>query len=1529
MADVGDLRVKLSLTSADFERSVANMNRTLKAMGQEIRGLQNRGKEWGSSIEGLKQKQDAYGRLLDGQRTKVQKLNEQYQRAKQEQGENAVATQRLAEQLNRANAEMNRTERELNEVTSALQQQEAELARSQTVWARFGEAAQQAGAKLKAIGQSMTSVGKTLSMSVTAPITALAVGATKAAIDFESAFAGVRKTVDTSEAGFAKLEKGILEMARTLPASASEIAGVAEAAGQLGIAEENILGFTRTIIDLGESTNLTLEQASSEFARFANITGMSQQDFDRLGSSIVALGNNMATTESEIMSMAMRLAAQGKQVGMSEAQIVALSGTLSSLGIEAEAGGTAMTTILKKIQTAVGEGGASLEGFAKAAGMSSAEFKAAFEKDAVGALDVFVKGLAKSGDEGKNLTTILADLGIKGVYESDTLLRLAGASDLLSDAVKTSSDAWTENSALSDEAAQRYETTASQLAMLKNKITEIGIAFGQVLIPMLMAVVDAITPMVEKFAEMDEKTRIVIIAIAGIAAAIGPALIVIGTLLSSIGTIVSALGAMSAAVASAGGAAAVLGTAITVMTGPIGLAIAAVAGLTAGAVALFKHFSSDAVEPTERFGESIEGLSEKTREAADAFYTMSDEVGQAVMDMSIRGIEMTGEMATGIQEKMNSMNEQILTGMQKRHDDQIALMQNHFLNSSALSDAEEELIIQKQQNRHNLERIEVETQQQRINEIMNVAREEKRALTQAEADEIQMIRERMNEQAVTVLTESEVEQKIILERLKQESGRLTAEQAAEVAKNSAKQRDEAIKAAEEQYDKTLAEIIRMRDETGDITAEQADKMIAEAEKAKLGTVKHAENMHSEVVTQAQQQATEHVDKVNWETGEVLTKWEVFKNNTSRKWQEIKADTSQKWKQMQTDILNKAKGIVTDASKKWEELKTTTSKKYEEVKNEMKKKMDEASKKVLEIVGKIPGKAGEKAVEMVKVGQDLVQGMIDGILEWGENAVEAITGVVDGVINKAKSLLKIKSPSRVFMQIGRWTSEGWAIGIEDSGNKVINAVSDIALTAKDIAEHYAKEEVQLVKATRETIAKLEKDTATEIAKIKQRSNEDVLKIQKAAWAKRRKTNEQENIKIRRIQEDAAAKILKLQETANKKKLDMQQKNAKDIITLNEKMNKDLLEETKRYIDDKKSLDEFSLIQEAAVWEQAIKLFDEGSKERVKAQQEYKKAVDAVNKEILSINQSYQQEMKKINDDLLKQENDLNKAYEDSLSKRQSTLQSFAGTFDAFQIEIKQSGFELLNNLQSQVDGFKKWQEEFEKLSNRNIDASLMEELSELGVKALPQLIALNQLTDEQLSQYSDLYQEKSQLAREQAEKELSGMREDTDKQILALRESAGKQLDKLQKEWDLKIKALTRSTAGELSSLQQIGVDAGQGLLNGLASMQGPLIDKANEIANTIKSTIQSALDIHSPSRTMRGFGVNIGEGLVLGMDDMLEKVKGAAQRLSVSVDSNFATPSQSQSYDYSRTFAPTVKVYTQNSGADAMDRTLRRLAFQF
>ena len=200
--------------------------------------------------------------------------------------------------------------------------------------------------------QAWDQVGGTLTGFGAASVGALGL-ATKAAMDWESSWAGVQKTVDGTAPQMAELEAGLRGLARELPSSHAEIAAVAEAAGQLGIETPNILGFTRTMIDMGEATNLSAEEAATSLARFMNVMGTSQGDVGRLGAAVVGLGNNFATTESEIVQMSQRLAGAGAQAGLTEGDVMGIATAMSSVGIEAEAGGSAMSQTMKRIWKAV------------------------------------------------------------------------------------------------------------------------------------------------------------------------------------------------------------------------------------------------------------------------------------------------------------------------------------------------------------------------------------------------------------------------------------------------------------------------------------------------------------------------------------------------------------------------------------------------------------------------------------------------------------------------------------------------------------------------------------------------------------------------------------------------------------------------------------------------------------------------------------------------------------------------------------------------------------------------------------------------------------------------------------------------------------------------------------------------------------------------------------------------------------------------------------------------------------------------
>lgn len=296
--------------------------------------------------------------------------------------------------------------------------------------------------------------------------------------EFETAFAGVKKTVEATEEEYAKLRQDILDMTREIPSAGTEIAGVMEVAGQLGVAKGSLTDFTETMINLGVSTTMSAEEAATALAKFSNIVQMDDygkdgiSNYERLGSVIVDLGNNMATTEADIISMATRLASYGEMAGLTEAQIMGVAAALSSVGVGQEAGGSSMGRVLMQMQQAVAESTGDLEVYAKTAGLTVSEFKELFRSDSAGALTSFIEGL---GSAGEGAYGILADLDLNTIRVRQSLLSLAGGGDLLREALGLAGDAWEENTALAIEAGKRYETTESQLQIMKNAFAELGI----------------------------------------------------------------------------------------------------------------------------------------------------------------------------------------------------------------------------------------------------------------------------------------------------------------------------------------------------------------------------------------------------------------------------------------------------------------------------------------------------------------------------------------------------------------------------------------------------------------------------------------------------------------------------------------------------------------------------------------------------------------------------------------------------------------------------------------------------------------------------------------------------------------------------------------------------------------------------------------------------------------------------------------------------------------------------------------------
>ncbi len=381
----------------------------------------------------------------------------------------------------------------------------------------------------------MTAAGASMTRAFTLPIALIGIGSVKAAADFESSFAGVRKTVNATEQQFSALAQGMRDLSKEIPVNVNELNRIGEAAGQLGIRTENILSFTRVIADLGVTTNLTAEQAGSALARIANITGLAQTDFDRLGSTIVALGNTSATTEAEILDFGLRIAGAGEIAGLTEAQILSIGAAMSSVGIQAEAGGTAVQKVLLGMTQSVAAADSRLEVFAQTAGMTAAQFSEAFERDAGGAFAAFVEGLGK---QGKAAFKTLEALNLQDQRLIRSFLSLAGAGDLVSRTMETGARAFEENTALAKEAEERYKTFASQMTKLVNQVRDAAITFGTALMPVIQDLTSKVlVPAIEKlsrfaefFADLPFPVRRAALAIAGIGIVVGPVLIFLGNL---------------------------------------------------------------------------------------------------------------------------------------------------------------------------------------------------------------------------------------------------------------------------------------------------------------------------------------------------------------------------------------------------------------------------------------------------------------------------------------------------------------------------------------------------------------------------------------------------------------------------------------------------------------------------------------------------------------------------------------------------------------------------------------------------------------------------------------------------------------------------------------------------------------------------------------------------------------------------------------------------------------------------------------
>lgn len=873
--------------------------------------------------------------------------------------------------------------------TAAAQTFEQEIKNLNT--GKFEEAGKQfetAGRNMQTTGKKIAGIGAGLTAGITVPLVAAGGASLNAAIDFESAFAGVRKTVDATESEFAILEEGIRSMAKRLPASAAEIAGVAEAAGQLGIEKDSILDFTETMINLGEATNLTADEAATSLAQFANVVQMPQDEFDKLGSSVVALGNTMATTEADIVSMGQRLAGTGAQVGLSEADIMALAASMSSVGIEAEAGGTAMSSTMTKIRNAVGAGGEDLAKFAEAAGMSADEFARSFEEDPITAINSFITGLGESGAAGENLNQKLEAMGITGIREVDTLLRLAGAGDILTDAVKTSSDAWEANTALTDEAAQRYATTQSQIDMMKNRLTDLGITIGGILLPIFQKMLDFITPIIEKFSNMSERSQTLIVVMAAIAAAVGPVVLAFGAIIAIIGSVIANFGILlqrfapiikSSTLLTRG--VGLIGRAFSLLLGPVGIAIGVLMALIPVFVKLYQE-NETFRNIVLMVWESIKSAITTAIEAIKPAFAALSEAFMALMPvieflaMAIGGALV---VAFGIAMSIFTAATALITPLINAF---LSLVQTVINVAAAIGSV--------------------------LMGDFSAALEYWNLAVESSINFFKSLWEGVVGFISTLVT-------TIIE--------FFYNLYMELVGNS-----------------IIPDMVRG---ILDWILNLKDTFIQYVTNLVTQVISFFTNLWTTAVSVIGSMVSTLKQKWSDLKADIIAKASEIYSNAKQKFEEMKEAISTAVRNAAQAVVDKFREMLNNAREKAQEIVNTARDKFEEVKRKISEKMSEAVQEVVKFVGQMPGKIRDGVSDMISAGADLVGGVISGIKSKIDEGLGVIGGLARGLISKFKRETDTHSPSRAFADIAKWFAPGIVKGINKTSGKAIDSVGQLA------------------------------------------------------------------------------------------------------------------------------------------------------------------------------------------------------------------------------------------------------------------------------------------------------------------------------------------------------------------------------------------------------------------------------------------------------------------------------------------------------
>ncbi|MDA1789253.1 phage tail tape measure protein [Bacillus cereus group sp. BY5-1LC] len=1083
VADLNRFENELKQVNRQAQQTALDkLNNSLKSLQAEFQAVTTGMHGYTNATEQTRAKIDVLSRMVDKQKEKMRELQSAYNRAKTEEGEASQSAQRYAEQIHRATAELNRFETELRQSNHELEQQGNRLLNFGNRMETLGNHLQNAGMQIGMVFGGMTyAIGRGLKAAVTE------------SMNFEQQMANIKAVSGSTGEEMKKLSELAVNMGETTKYSSVQAGQGIEELIKAGVSLTDIInGGLEGALNLATAGELELGEAAEIASTALNAFKADHLSVADAANILSGAANASATDVRELKYGLAASSAVAAGAGMTFKDTATTLAVFAQNGLKGSDAGTSLKTMLMRLNPSTKEAYNKMRDL----GLITYNAQAGFDflvkngiqpasrnvGDIEVALEQYVmktEGVTKWNDKCdttfrelatssaflsskfydqqghiqslenisgtlhesmKDLTDQQRSMALETLFGSDAV---RGATILFKEGAKGVNEMWDSMSKVTaaDVAATKIDTLQGRITLLDSAFSTMKKTIGDALAPVASAFVAGLQKLVDGFNALPGPvqkaiaiTGGIVLALTAIATAIGVVLAAVGMVVSGIGSLGVALGTLATSLGIAGGVAGLLAAAL----GPVAIALGVVAAAVGVGVLAYKGYqkaTEDSIASVDRFATNTEGkVSSSTKKVLGEYFKLSDGIRQKLTEIRLNHEVITEEQSQKLIGQYDKLANTIIEKTNARQQKEIEGLKKFFADSYVLTAEEENKRIEQLNQHYEQEKLKTQEKENKIKEILQTAARENRELTTSERISLQALQDEMDRVAVEHMSKNQMEQKVILENMRVQASEISARQAAEVVENSAKARDKVIEDAKKTRDEKIAEAIRQRDENKTINADEANAIIAEAKRQYDSTVSTARDKHKEIVSEAKAQAGEHANQVDWETGQVKSKYQVMKDDVIRKMKEMWSDVTQKYEDMKNSASNKVEEIKNTVSRKFEEQKKAVTDKMSEIKSSIEEKWNTVEKFF-------------SSINLRSIGKSIIEGLGKGIDDASGGLFSKAAGIANDIKKTISGALEINSPSKVMIPVGSAVPEGVGVGMDKGKRFVVDAAKNVVGTVK--------------------------------------------------------------------------------------------------------------------------------------------------------------------------------------------------------------------------------------------------------------------------------------------------------------------------------------------------------------------------------------------------------------------------------------------------------------------------------------------------